>query len=270
MQKRFLYLVLAESGLPPQYSSIESEDSDVLVATWKEKAAGCVFNEDNTWTKGRNLLLRTALERPPYLYYIFLDDDLVLKRGCWRTFEASLLKYLPAIGSPAYNLRVRPSHVDLNNVDVCGCRSYDAACNAFHREVIEDALVLPYYDGQDDVSWWLSQVAMFHIAFFAYPHSCCFLPATDVHNSKSRPYPRPAQRQMEEMFSRFEDWLLNEVIAPEATQRFRRHWVSRREVIPFMPKVAPYRTTEEERRILFRWDAPFWERHRALAKELRL
>ena len=54
-----------------------------------------IFNSSTTWTTGRNLLLEVAmLRRETYLYYIFLDDDIVLFGIQETTLEGSLKIHL--------------------------------------------------------------------------------------------------------------------------------------------------------------------------------
>ena len=65
-----------------------------------------IFNSSTTWTTGRNLLYEVAmLRRETYLYYIFLDDDIVLfgiqetNLNLWRKLEDSLRKMEPAVAA---------------------------------------------------------------------------------------------------------------------------------------------------------------------------
>ncbi len=90
---RLLYLVQTENCLPRKLKSVEAfEDPlacqcDVLVLSYKEVCYDsalpnieCLFNSSTTWASGRNLLFEAAMRRSEkYLYYIFMDDDIVLK-----------------------------------------------------------------------------------------------------------------------------------------------------------------------------------------------
>ena len=82
--KRFVYLTQSKAAqLPDSYADLESEGSDLIQLTWGVELPGCIFLPKSTWTQGRNRLLAEALAagRPDYLYFTFLDDDLVLTRG---------------------------------------------------------------------------------------------------------------------------------------------------------------------------------------------
>ena len=51
-----------------------------------------LYNSSTTWATGRNLVYKVAMKRSEkYLYYIFMDDDIVFKKRTkknpWREFE---------------------------------------------------------------------------------------------------------------------------------------------------------------------------------------
>lgn len=155
--KKFLYLVQGKGHLPDSYSTIECEQADLLRLSWKEKIDGAIYFPDSTWTEGRNKLLEEALKRnDQYLYYIFLDDDVVFEKGDWRTFEKYLLKYQPAAATP-FCLWYPPNKDSPLELEAHTCFMFDAMFNAFHGDVVADGLVLPYYAGFDSKSWWYSQ-----------------------------------------------------------------------------------------------------------------
>ena len=66
-----------------------------------------IFSSSTTWTTGRNLLFEVARRRgEKYLYYIFMDDDIVLRfktelnnLNSWREFENFLKRIEPAVGA---------------------------------------------------------------------------------------------------------------------------------------------------------------------------
>ena len=129
---RFLYLLQTESCLPDHLDSVETIgyaspcQCDVLVLSFKQICSVTpsphieyIFNSSTTWTTGRNLLFEVARRRgEKYLYYIFMDDDIVLRfktkhsfwnflrfttkqnnRNPWREFEKFLKRIEPAVGA---------------------------------------------------------------------------------------------------------------------------------------------------------------------------
>ena len=91
---RFLYLIQTESCVPDHLESVEafgnalSCQCDVLVLSYKQACSKTVspnieylYNSSTTWATGRNLVYKVAMKRSEkYLYYIFMDDDIVLKK----------------------------------------------------------------------------------------------------------------------------------------------------------------------------------------------
>ena len=107
---RFLYLLQTESCLPDHLDSVETIGNasacqcDILVLSFKQICSVTssphieyIFNSSTSWTTGRNLLFEVARRRgEKYLYYIFMDDDIVLRfktepnnHNPWREFENS-------------------------------------------------------------------------------------------------------------------------------------------------------------------------------------
>jgi hypothetical protein len=109
--KKFIYLVQSEKGLRKNLNKLYGPDSDVLLLTWRKPITNAIFFPLSTWTEGINRLYQEVF-KTNYLYYVFVDDDVVLKTtelcknhtsNPWRIFERNLLKFLPAIGVPRLN-----------------------------------------------------------------------------------------------------------------------------------------------------------------------
>ena len=221
---KFLYLVQTESCLPGRLRSVDVLGNasfcqcDILVLSYKQPCNDTlslphveyIFNSSTTWTTGRNLLFEIAMQRRvlTYLYYIFIDDDIVLvaKRNKninpWRKFEDSLERIEPAVGVLAWG--------DYKNCCQCvnmiyrarqkqGCSlnkttefipvvAFDAAFNAFHHQSVQ--YILPYSNRYDAISWWYSQV------YFNTKCEIMFQGQVVVHtivnavNTKHRSYPQ--------------------------------------------------------------------------------
>lgn len=113
---RLLYLVQTESCVPNHlmFPVIIGRRNicqcDVLVLSYERKCGDTppehveyIFNSLMTsWNMGRNLLYDTAKKKnKQYLYYIFMDDDVLLKakrrKNPWRLLEKSLKETEPAV-----------------------------------------------------------------------------------------------------------------------------------------------------------------------------
>lgn len=93
-RKQFLYITQTESCLPlhflrPDQLGQRGHTFDILVLSWKHRCKDpnrmhpdveYIFTEHNTtWSTGRNLLFSHILPRiDKYLYYLFMDDDVML------------------------------------------------------------------------------------------------------------------------------------------------------------------------------------------------
>ncbi len=117
--KKFAYLIQTESCLNDYLSSREvlgdagSCQCNVLVLSFKRECNNnslphvqYLFNPSTTWTTGRNLLFKTIMaQKLNYVYYTFLDDDVVLRYGDlreqganpWRDYERSVLEVQPLL-----------------------------------------------------------------------------------------------------------------------------------------------------------------------------
>lgn len=93
-EKRFLYVIQTESCLPrrflrPDQLGSEGDSFDLLVLSWKQRCSSedeyhnvkYIYTMHNTtWSTGRNLIFSNILRQGvhKYLYYIFMDDDVIL------------------------------------------------------------------------------------------------------------------------------------------------------------------------------------------------
>ena len=114
-QPRFLYAIQTESCLPIHLKKAlgnpDECDCDVLVLSYKQSCAADLLRHvfyinghSLSWPEGRNLLWQVAKSwNIQYLYYIFMDDDIVLtttKTGNpWRQFERFLINIEPAVAA---------------------------------------------------------------------------------------------------------------------------------------------------------------------------
>ncbi len=215
---RFLYLVQTESCLPDHLKAVEAFGNalacqcDVLVLGYKQVCRDTalhnveyLFNSSTTWTTGRNLLHEAAMRRSQkYLYYIFMDDDIVLQttvrnQNPWREFEDFLGRIEPAVASveTSPGNRCLPVVYKARKDQGCGLNKtaeylpvvrFDPAYNAFHYHAVE--YLLPYSNRFDAYSWWASG------AYIVVKGELMFRGQVVIHtilraiNRLHRPYPR--------------------------------------------------------------------------------
>uniref|UniRef100_A0A7S4GEM1 Uncharacterized protein n=1 Tax=Eutreptiella gymnastica TaxID=73025 RepID=A0A7S4GEM1_9EUGL len=185
---RFLYLVQGHTFLEKMKYS---DDSDLLCLTWGTRSEHCDFEPQTTWTSGRNHLWMKAVRLPRrYDYYIFLDDDVTLTSV--RDFEAKCLKWRPAVAVPGAGIHL-PTQLPpdyTKETEALKITSYAALFNAYHHDVFFNSLVLPYWDGQDEFSWWSSQLYAIYLAQIFHPDELYGFQTVGVGNAKHGKYPQ--------------------------------------------------------------------------------
>ena len=190
--KKLLYLLQTESCLPLHLRLVDVMGNtsickcDVLVLSYNITCNDTlslphveyIFNSSTTWTTGRNLLHEVAmLRRETYLYYIFLDDDIVLfgiqetTLNLWRKLEDSLRKMEPAVaallvwGDKQKCINAQKRFYEAKQKQKCSFNrttgflpvvGWDAAFSAFHYQSVN--YILPYSSRFDTISWHYSQV----------------------------------------------------------------------------------------------------------------
>ena len=181
-QPRFVYAIQTESCLPVHLKKAlgnpDECNCDVLVLSYKQSCTAVfphhikyINGSSLSWPEGRNLLWQVAKSwHIQYLYYIFMDDDVVLttnKSGNpWRQFERFLFNIEPAVAAVdvdthqflphrKYALWHNKCVVDHKRNYVTMAR-FDEAFNAFHYQTLD--YLLPYSTNHIMESWWLSSV----------------------------------------------------------------------------------------------------------------
>ena len=115
VQPRFLYAIQAENCLPIHLKKAlgnpDECDCDVLVLSYKQSCTAVSLHHVKyingytlSWAEGRNLLWQVAKSwHTKYLYYIFMEDDIVLittqSGNPWRQFERFLINIEPAVAA---------------------------------------------------------------------------------------------------------------------------------------------------------------------------
>ena len=217
---KIMYLVQTESCIPSYLQSVlanekDACDCDIMVLSYEKKcekvflgseaSVEYIYNKSISWSKGRNLLYSTAKARQEeYLYYVFLDDDIVLEHkeksteNPWRTFESFLRRIEPAVAavpmlnflSFAYKMRAQDKKCpNISPEDEClPTGRFDAAVNGFHHEAVN--YILPYTTRFDDVSWWYTCSYVGIKSEVIFQGHSVLLTKLRGKNNKHRSYPR--------------------------------------------------------------------------------
>ena len=214
---RFLYLLQTESCLHDSlrsagaFGSATACDCDVVVLSYKQTCNDpppahveyISASSPTSWNEGRNLLYGIAMKRKEkYLYYIFMDGDIILttkaKRNPWRLFEDFLRRIEPAVGAVDTNrnrcvLRTYKAR-KLQRCSLNGKQEYipavhyDAAFNAFHYQAVD--YILPYPLKFDHISWRHSQWYVIIKSKVIFPRQVVLHTGLLALNKDHHPYPR--------------------------------------------------------------------------------
>ena len=213
-QPRFVYAIQTESCLPihlkKALSNPDECNCNVLVLFYKQSCTAVIprhikyiNGRSLTWPEGRNLLWQVAKsQHMQYLYYIFIDDDIVLnttKSGNpWRQFERFLINIEPAVAAVEINSNpyfARMKHaIQHNKCVVDHSREYvttakfDAAFNAFHYQALD--YLLPYSTNHMNESWRYSSVRMAIKCEVIFRGHMVLHTQITARNAHHRPYPR--------------------------------------------------------------------------------
>jgi len=209
--KSFLYLVQGTAALVSGFIELRHRTrADALFLTYDHPLDGAIFFPNSSWAQGRNRLLAEAgAIGHEYLYYVFLDDDVVFDQGNWDVLERQLLRYRPAVAVPVnphvrdLPLGLRLKHAYVAFVPRQPSPATDEQLIAVHRDVVADALVVPYQERFDHISWyWPARVQKVLIQTFYAPH-VLLLNRIVVRNDLHREYPRrTADTELEAWLSR--------------------------------------------------------------------
>jgi hypothetical protein len=173
--KSFLYLIQGSSINVIKYTNLNNTNSDVIVLTYDKELTQNefpsiinIFLPKSTWAEGRNTQLDYAKKMTiKYEYYIFLDDDIEFIKGSFKDFQNKLLEFKPAIGIPLLDV-IKNSYRYIHGIDIQHPISFDQAIQAFHKNVIDDGIVLPYVTDFDEISWWYSCEINTYLSFSKY------------------------------------------------------------------------------------------------------
>lgn len=232
----FIYLTQTEQCLPlnlassAQIGDPETCNCDVIVLSFRtecqdEKPASHIsymFDPTTSWASGRNVLFFTAIERRPgYHYYIFIDDDAVLrfneftppemkKLQPFRAFEEWLLDYEPALGVVDYR-RHGASWTYERRQNLCGITErsiviptvwFDGVINAYHHKAVRH--ILPYPTLDKNKSWYIPNKHIMSAVELTFRGQGMMYVPVSVGNPGHRSYPKSrAPNEMQKYWRRF-------------------------------------------------------------------
>lgn len=222
--KPFIYLTQTKQCLPlikaspDQIGDPQTCNCDVIVLSyqqecedlnWNASHISYLFDNTTSWATGRNLLYFAAMKRRPgYHYYIFIDDDTLLKFNKhtppemeklrpFRAFEEWLLDYEPALGVANY-WRISAGQGFQRRQSLCGITEnkplviptvwFDGCINAYHYKAVSDILPYPTIDRRK--SWYIPNRHIMSAVELKFPgQAMMFIPVTVVNVGHGK-YPK--------------------------------------------------------------------------------
>ena len=213
-QRTFVYAIQTESCLPIHLEKALGNptecDCDVLVLSYNQSCQAFFLRHVKyingyslTWPAGRNLLWQVAKSwRTRYLYYIFVDDDIVLKTtksgNPWRQFERFLVNIEPAVAAvetntnPYFPRRLKAIQhnkcvADYRREYVTTAR-FDEAFNAFHYQTLD--YLFPYSTKHINKTWSYSGLHLAVKCEITFRGHAVLHTQITALNPSHRPYPR--------------------------------------------------------------------------------
>ena len=188
----FVYLVEAEGNPDSFWQNVsQRSDSTVLWLSWRQEVpsdlpqrqrfADCIFYPKSTINRGRNRLLRRAIELEieqgwEFEFFVFADEDqgtLIVEEPGYtdivkKTYSGqdrfppltAMLNYVLLLHRPA-RAGVHLQYPDRPKPPFVGCvstASIDCALEAFHRTALQ--AMVPYPSKYDDSNAWFSAAVM--------------------------------------------------------------------------------------------------------------
>ncbi len=198
--KNIIYLVQGESELIKNFVNLkERKDVNTLLLTYDQPLDETIYLPNSTWAEGRNLLLKKALEMDiPFEYFIFLDDDVNFIQGDFKLFEDFLFKYSPAIAVPIFFPKTIHTVLAVGTAyrkkfyrpifEQQICRFADAQFMAFHRDVIDDHILMPLQTHFDQCNWGATSSTQQLLIHNLYQNKFVQFNNVIVENLAHRPY----------------------------------------------------------------------------------
>ena len=290
MEPIFVYLVQGYADHVAKYLFLAARPSArAFFLTFDKPLDGCIYFHGCSWAQGRNRLLAEARKSGNFLYFIFLDDDIVFAHGDYDLWEARLLELRPAVAVPV-TLRCKRSVIGIG--DAYGGLYYpllkwqviknnDEQMIAFHHDVVADEIILPLLTDWDDSDWHSICTVQQSLIYNLYSGKCLQFNEIVVHNTQSRKYSttveltegrkwlennlRSSYSDRQSRLRLILDWSLLRYIltpiTPNHLRRLRDAIVGYREVLRLTKMYRPsasYRLSPERITSIFREDSSFF------------
>jgi hypothetical protein len=159
---RFLYLIQGKAENVRKYRFLNAADSELIGLSYDQPEEGFEFLPNSSFATGRNYLLAKAMPRlAEFNYFVFLDDDVVFRRGSFNLMQETLKEFNPAIGVPlTVKTRLTAWGIEYGGeVRPIVKRQYlhynDEQYLALRRDVIREEKLLPYLTDWDSQSWFV-------------------------------------------------------------------------------------------------------------------
>jgi len=219
--KKFVYLVQCrdwQEYLPDLVS--DSVDCVALFwdknKTYKHEKVKCLHLGNSSWNEGRNALYQYAKDKD-YTYFIFMDDDLVVKQidglNPYRYFELMLNLVNPACAVGNYDSHLWDANDYNPNASVQTIMAADAILYAMHKDAA--SLLLPYPQQWDKINWWRSQNAINQLAMSYYKGDVVQFNRLKVTNKYHNDYPTNGKNNFAE---------IEALIYPQLPEHCKDNW----------------------------------------------
>ena len=159
---QFLYLIQGKAANVRNYTVLNSDVSRIMGLTYDEPLDGFDYLPKSSFAQGRNHQYALAKERlSEFDYFIFIDDDVVFRRGSFERMERNLALDRPDIGVPVTE-KTRSSviGVELGRLIKPFLRKQRFHLNdeqylALSRRAIREELIFPLLEDWDETSWFV-------------------------------------------------------------------------------------------------------------------
>lgn len=184
---KFIYLIQGSADNLIQFNYLKKQNSDVISLSYDKEIPENsiswknIFLPKSTWAEGRNKLLSEVFNSD-FDYIIFLDDDVKVAKGSFGEFERLLSMYKPSIGLPLCDV-IKNSHRHLPQLKIQRPVGLDQLMQAYSKDVVYEAKVLPFVTDFDANSWWISCEINQYLILSQYPNNTIQFNEIEVINS---------------------------------------------------------------------------------------
>lgn len=215
---KFAVMTQTEQCIPKHFlhrdyfGNLTGCDCEVYVLSYRDRCMWnphshiiYIFNPKAGWSTGRNLAYKRARQsKKDYLYYVFIDDDIVLTHNQFtpvemlgtapfQLFTDYLMEHEPAGAATDYQNSNMVAYMVVNWHGVCSnyflphgipLKHADPCFNAFHKNAVDT--LLPYAEEFDRKSYWVSGLQLSFMFQHAFYRQYLYYPFIRAMNPKHR------------------------------------------------------------------------------------